>query len=136
MRRANVGRSNSSPFRIEPALGKFSENGCSCWKSKNWRDVFEKQPLDGFQLANESDNVEKQSAALSGDACLATGNAEVLAGESSNDASHSPTIESAWEGSHVGVDRCFVQVALPHASRQNRDCRAFPLAVAEALSAW
>jgi hypothetical protein len=136
MRRANIRRSNSSPLRIEPDFGKFSEYGCSCRKSENWRDVFEKDPLDGFQLANESDDFEVEPASLAVETCLPSCDAEVLTWESPNDSSHSATIESAWEGSHVGVDRRFVQVALPHARCQYRGCRSFPFAVTDAASAW
>jgi hypothetical protein len=134
MRRPNIGRSKSSPFRIEPERGKFSEYGCSCWKSEHWRDVFEKQPLDVLQLANESDDLEKEPASIAVDPGLASGDAEVLAGETANDSSHLSTIDSCWESSHVGIDRRFVQFAVPHARRQYRGCRSFPFAVTDAAS--
>lgn len=136
MRRATVGRSKSCPLRIEPERGKFSEYGSSCGKSEDWRDVFEKQPLDRSQLANKSDDLKKEPAPVAVDACLSARNAEVLAWEPTNDASHAATIRLDWEGSHVGVDRRFVQLAFCHARRQYRGCRAFPLAVTDAASAW
>lgn len=103
---------------------------------ENWRDVFEKQPLDGLQLANESDNLEKQSASLSLDSGLSPCNAEVLAGEPANESSHAATEESAWEGGNVRPDRRVLQPSVFHASRQDCGRRSFPLHETDTASLW
>jgi hypothetical protein len=103
MRGANIGRSNSSPFRIEPERGKFSQYGSSCWKSENWRDVFNKDP-SGLNFANDSDVLEIQSAGVSVEPGLSSGNGEVGTWEASNDAVHSAIKRAAAEGSHVRPD--------------------------------
>ena len=134
VRCTNIGRSKSSPFRIEPDFGKLSEYGCACWKIENWRDVLKKQPLDGLQLANESDNSKEQSASLSLNAGLSAGNAEVLAGEPTNESSHAATEEFAWEGCNVRPDRRLLQPSVFHASRQDCGSRSFPLHETDAAS--
>jgi len=136
VRSTNIGRSNSSPFRIEPERGKFSENGCSCWKSEDWRDVLKKEPLDGLQLANESDDLKEQSAALSLDSGLSAGNTEVLAGEPANESSHAATEEFAREGGNVRPDRRVLHASVFHASRQDCGRRSLPLHETDTASLW
>ena len=121
---------------MEPDFGKFSKNGCSCWKIEDWRDILKKQPLDGLQLANESDDFKEQSAALSLDAGLSPCNAEVLAGEPTNESSHAATEEFAWQGSDVRPDRRLLQPSVLHASRQDCGRRSFPLHETDAASFW
>lgn len=103
---------------------------------ENWRDVLKKEPLDGLQLANESDDLKEQSAPLSRDSRLSAGNAEVLAGKPANESSHAATKESAWEGDNVRPDRRLLQPSVFHASRQDCGRRSFPLHVADAASLW
>jgi hypothetical protein len=131
---ANIGRSNSSPFRIEPERGKFSKYGSSCWKSENWRDVFNKDP-SGLNFANDSHVLEKESAGVSVEPGLASCNAEVGAWETSNDAVHPAIKRAAVEGSNVGPDSSLAQAAVFHTRRQDCGRWSFPLHEADSASA-
>jgi hypothetical protein len=123
VRSANVGRSNRNPLSIEPAFGKFSEYGMSCWKSENWRDVLTIDPF-ASNLANDSHGIEEQSASGSGShAFLLSCDREILTGETENCSSHAATIESCWEGSYVTPDRSPIHGTVFHARNQDADCR-------------
>jgi len=135
MRGANIGRSYSSPFRIEPERGKFAEDSSACWKSEHWRDVFNKDP-SGLNFANDSNVLKPESAPLSVDSGLSAGDGQVLARESSNDAIHSATPRDAVKGSNVGPDRSLAQAAVFHTRRQDCGRRSFPLHEADRASAW
>jgi len=135
MRGANIGRSNSSPFRIEPERGKFSEYGSSCWKSENWRDVFNKNP-SGLNFANDSHVLEIQSAGVSVKPGLASCNAEIGTGEAANDSVHSAIKRAAVKGSNVGPDRSLAQAAVFHTRRQDCGRWSFPLHETDSASAW
>lgn len=135
VRRTNVGRSYRYPFRIEPAFGKFSQYGMSCWKSENWRDVLKKDPL-ASNLANDSHGVEEQSASGSLKARLLSCDREIRAGETENCSSHAPTIESAWEGSDVRPDRSLIHGTVLNARCQNCGCRKLDLHITDAASLW
>jgi hypothetical protein len=126
VRSSNIGRSKSSPFRIEPERGKFSKYGSSCWKSENWRDVFHKDP-SGLNFANDSCVLKEQSAAAAVDSGPLSGHAEVLARESPSDSIHKATPGAAVEGGNVRPDRSFMQCAVAHTRRQDRGGRDFPL---------
>jgi hypothetical protein len=135
MRGANIGRSNSSPFRIEPERGKFSEYGSSCWKSENWRDVFNKDP-SGLNFANDSHVLEIQSAGGSVEPDLSPGHTEVGAWEAANDSVHSAMQRAAVEGSNVGPDRSLTQAAVFHTRRQDCCRWSFPLHETDSASDW
>jgi hypothetical protein len=126
MRGANIGRSYSSPFRIEPERGKFSEYGSSCWKSENWRDVFDKNP-SGLNFANDSDVLEKQSTGVPVESGLSAGDTEVGTWETANDSVHSAIKRAAVEGSHVRPDSLSCQAPVFNTRRQDSGRRDFPL---------
>jgi hypothetical protein len=135
MRGTNIRRSNSSPFRIEPERGKFSQYGSSCWKSENWRDVFNKDP-SWLNFANDSDVLEIQSAGVSVEPGLSAGNGQVGAWEAANDAVHSAIKLAAVEGSNVGPNRSLAQAAVFHTRRQDCGRWSFPLHETDSASAW
>jgi hypothetical protein len=134
VRSSNLSRSKRNPLRIEPAFGKFSENGMSCGKRENWRDVFKKAPL-ASNRANDSHGAEEQPAAGAFDkSFLLACDREVLAGETENCSSHAATVEFAGEGSDVRPDRSFVHGTFRNARCQNRGCRKLDLHIADAAS--
>jgi hypothetical protein len=133
MRGANIGRSNSSPFRIEPERGKFSEYGSSCWKSENWRDVFNKNP-SGLNFANDSHVLEEESTGVSIKPSLSSGNGQVGAWETANDSVHATIKRSAVEGSYIRPDSSVWNTPVFSTRRQDSGRREFPLHAHERAS--
>jgi len=95
VRGANAGRRKTEPFRIEPDFGKRSENGIQPPNSDRCH-VLRRDPL-ASQVASEVEHGEPEAAAGAVDPSTASGEAEVLAREPSNEAIHSPTIRLPWQ---------------------------------------
>ena len=131
---AHVGRSKSSPLRIEPHGGKFSEYDSSCWKSEDCRNVFDIDP-SRFSLPNDPGVLEEESGAVAAfDPFALSGHGEVLAREPASDSIHKPAPRLAVEGSDVRPHRRVVESLVCNARRQNAGRLNFPLDVADAAS--
>jgi hypothetical protein len=135
MRRANIGRSNSSPFRIVPLRGKPSENNSSRGKSKHTGYVFNKDP-SGLNFANDAEILKPESAMFAVDSFLPSGDTEIGAGKSANDSIHFSTPRAAVKGSNVRPDRRVVQTPVRNTRRQDCGRRNFDLQVAATASVW
>jgi len=96
VRRADVGRAEHEPFRIEPELGQVPENGLEPASNKS-RDVLEKDPA-GSNLANDPRNVWPDPSLVCDPSALA-GDAPGLAAKTRSDKIHDSTPRPAIEGS-------------------------------------
>lgn len=79
----------------------------------------------------DSGDLEEQAAALSVESGATTGDRQVLAGESGNDAIHFSMPSRCVEGGNVGPDRCRIHAAFLHARDHDAGCVSFPLNVAD-----
>lgn len=134
MWRANVGRSQAAPFRIEPELGQRPENGIESSASSDGCDVLQEQ-VAGSYVANGADEVEVEAAPLAADAGSLSGEREILAGEASDHQIDTISESSAWECADVRPDRSVVQVARRHPRSEDGCCVAFPLHISQGSTA-
>lgn len=106
-------RAEHAPFRIVPCVGQRPEYDAESFADEPV-DVFHEHVL-GSYLANDSKILEPESGSLSVDACSFSCGGQVLTGEASNDEIHSSTPRCAIEGSHIAIDRSFIQASVFHA---------------------
>jgi hypothetical protein len=133
MRGANIGRSYSSPFRIEPERRKFSEYGFARFFVEDAGDVLDKDP-SGLNFPNDPDIFKPESAGAAVDPGAASSDGEVGAREAPNDAIHKTTPACRVKGSNVRPDRRVVEGAVLHTRRQCCGCGDFPLHEAHCAS--
>lgn len=99
MRSTGVVRSHNPPFTTHPQRGKVAEYSVKPPRSEHWAVLHEREP--GLYLANDPGHFGPQSASLSVKSVTLSGDADVLAGETSaNDVNVSPPWV-AVEGSDV-----------------------------------
>jgi hypothetical protein len=96
-------RRNNSPFRIEPHLGKVSENSIKPPSNERWRVLHEHEL--GFHFANDSLELGPQSGSLAVDSGSFTGDGDVLAREAASHAISDPLPRSTVEAPDVIGDR-------------------------------
>lgn len=126
---ANVGRSDNTPLRIEPAVGQVAENKGQSASGNKGRHIL--QPDEpGIRFANAVPDVRPDPPLVRGAFALA-GCGPRLAGEPSAHDIHVATPASAIEGSNVVPHRSRIQCALAHTRDQARGCKGFPLHVAD-----
>ena len=88
VRRANVGSSQHSPFRIKPQRGQVSKNSSESPRSECWAVFHEDEA--GLYFANDPCHFSPHAAALAVDACAFSCGADVLARKSAtNDVNNS-----------------------------------------------
>jgi hypothetical protein len=100
---ANIARSETAPFRIEPAFGKAPENNVES-SSGELGNVLQVD-VAGSNLAKDAEDLEPEAGALTVDAGATSGQGDVLAGEAGNDKIHDATPRSAVEGFEIVPDR-------------------------------
>ena len=121
---ANVGRSDTTPFRREPEAGKSCEDGSKSMANKP-RDIF-KEDEPGLALLEDPFDVGPEPTLVVGPESLA-GGAERLTRESRSDDIHDSTPRAAVEGSQIRPDRRFTQPSRSALCRQVLDGEGFPL---------
>lgn len=141
---AHVGRGQSDPLRIPPEVGQFSQDagGGALVKlafffvhnggggSSDACDVLQKH-APRTAVGGDADHLVEQAGSGAVKAGAPAGDAEILAGESRNDAIHRSTPASSIEGGDVGPDRSVIQAPLLHARDQDCGGVGFPLNVAD-----
>jgi hypothetical protein len=122
----NVGRCEQTPFRIEPELGKVTEDmGKSC--SNNSWDVLQEEVL-GCHVAHDLCDFRPKPAFVVS-AQLLPSKAERLAGEAGSDEIHSATPCRTVERAEVRPDRSLIQLRLCHPRHESGRCVGIPLNV-------
>jgi hypothetical protein len=129
VRRSHVGRSKSSPFRIEPHAGKIPENSLSWFDIKQSWNVFKTYPDSGSNFANDPRNVEPEAGALAVDSGPPSGVTEVLAGETRSDEIHAAAPRFALEGCEIVPNRRSLQGRSFHPFHEESRSTCFPLNV-------
>lgn len=124
MGRSNVGRAYKAPLRIEPEIGKVSENSVES-QSKVACDILQEDEARSH-LANDSQDLGPEVALVFLPEPTA-GNREGLAWVTGSDDIHPATPRSAIEGSEIRVNRSGLNRPLFHASRQDFADRVLPL---------
>jgi hypothetical protein len=76
---ANIGSSQHSPAAVIPERGQITEDNAEPPSKQSWTVFHEREARSNF--ANDARHVGPQAAALSGDTCAFSGNADVLTGE-------------------------------------------------------
>jgi hypothetical protein len=132
---------------MPPTVGQFSQDAGSCafvqfafgfvhnggGGRSDACDVLQKQEPRTAIVGNAA-NFKEQPAALAVKPSASACQAEVLAWEAANDAIHCATPASSVEGGNVAPDRCCIQAAFLHASRQDCGRVSFPLNVTDGAS--
>jgi hypothetical protein len=130
MWRANVGRSETDPLRIEPDFGQRSENGVESSSHSDGCDVFQ-EDVARSNVANDADEVEVESAPFTVDAGTLPGERQVLTGETSRHQIDTAPETVCGERPHVRPDRSVVQVARRHPGSEDGRCVGFPLHISQ-----
>lgn len=133
MRRSNIGRPYKAPLRIEPEVGKVSENSVES-QPKVACDILQEDEA-GSHLANDSQDLRPEVALVLLSSPLPR-NRERLARVSGSDDIHAATPLAAVEGSQIRVNRRVVKRPFVHASRQDLADRVLPLHETDRSSAW
>jgi len=103
MRRANVGRSQHSPFRIIPERGKVAEHAVESSSSESWR-IFHADKSRSY-LAHDASVLAPQSRTRAIEAGACAGDGYVLTGKASRNHVNTASPWSTVKGSHVIPDR-------------------------------
>ena len=139
----HVGRGNSDPLRVPPAVGQFSHDAggralvespfgfvhSGGGGSSDGADVLQNKPPRSASIGNVED-VEEQARALAIKARAPPGNADVLAGEARNEQIHASAPRCAVEGKQVRPDRRRIERSRFHKADKLRGSSGFPLHVA------
>lgn len=132
---------------MPPDVGQFSQDAGGCALVKNTFgfvhnggggrsdacDVLQKE-VSRTAITGNADDFKEQPAALAIKPGAASCKAEVLAREARNDAIHGSSPASSVEGGDVAPDRCCIQAAFLHASRQDAGRVSFPFNVSDGAS--
>ena len=132
MRGTDVGRSKHTPFRIEPARGKRTQDDVEAVLCRDERsDVFNNDK-SRLNLGDDSSEFVPESAACSAAHAFAfSGERDVGARKTALDAIHASTKASTVEGRNVRPNKTGSQAAFFHARDQNLSGVSFPLHVNE-----
>ena len=108
---ANLGRRVQTPFRIEPELGKITEDVREPVPNKSG-DVLQEHESRSHVTDDPSDGRPEPTLVVN--TTLLTGSGERLAGEAGSDEVHSSSPRRRVEGVEVRPDRSAIQVRLFH----------------------
>jgi len=142
VRSTDVGRSYKQAFRIPTAVGQFShDSGSRALEqfafgfvhnggggSSDTCDVLQNE-FARTASVRDVENAEEKPGALSVESCTATGNRQVLAGETGNDAIHASAPSCAVEGEQVRPDRRCIKRSRFHKRDKLAGSTGFPLHV-------
>ena len=129
VRRSDIGRSEHTPFRIEPERGKVGKNVGEPKRNVPC-DVLEESQA-GSRLGEDASDLGPQMSLVGiseSFACLA----ERLAGVSACDEIHASTPRTSVEGSEVRPDRSAIQGLVFHPGHEDGRGEGVPLDVANA----
>ena len=129
---SNIGRSVSTPLRIEPERGKVSEDDFEA-RFDEPSDVFN-DDQSRLYFFDDSSKLLPEPAALALDSGSLPGDADVLTREAAKHAVHQSTKRPSIEGGHIRPERRWSQVAFVHARSQDFAGVGFPLHVNDASS--
>jgi hypothetical protein len=132
---------------MPPVVGQFSQDagGCAFVKSafgfvhnggggrSDACDVLQKE-VSRTAITGNPDDFKKEAASFAIKPCPPSGKAEVLAREARNDAIHGSSPLVSVEGGDIAPDRCCIQAAFLHASRQDAGRVSFPFNVSDGAS--
>lgn len=118
MTRADRGRREHLPFRIEPEIGQSPENDVKPASNKNSHVLHE--DVGWLRVANDPEHVEPETRARARQASSVASNADVLAREAAADDVDTLSPGGTVEGSDVVMDREARQRAVLLASLQDR----------------
>jgi hypothetical protein len=127
MRRSDVIRSEHTPLRIEPEVGKVREHGVKSQGKVPW-DVLEEDQRRR-DLGDDSSDVRPEVPRV-GFAATVSGDAEWLAGITRRDEIHSAAPRFAVEGRQIVPDRRAIQGRVFHPGHEDGRGEGFPLDVA------
>lgn len=127
VRRANLGRAEHAPIRIEPERGQVPENVPDSTSQEPWDVLQEDDP--GSHLANDSRDVGPDPSGVGLGEAL-PGGADRLAREACRDEIHDATPRAACEGAHVIPDRSEIQGLVFHPRHEDGRGESVPLNVA------
>lgn len=132
MGRADVGRTEQIPFRIEPEVGQGPKNKGQSASGNKGRHIFQEDEI-GSHVANDADDIVPEPA-LVGDAEALSGTAPGLTGKSGKDATYASTPACASEGGQIRPDRRWSHDAFFHARDHDFAGIRFDLNVADDAS--
>jgi hypothetical protein len=127
VRRADVARSDTRPFRIEPERGKVGKQLTESMSIEPWH-VFEEDDR-GVALSDDSDDGRPDPPLVVGALPLA-GDGPRLTREARRDEIHDSTPRLASEGRNVVPDRSEIQGLVFHPGHEDGRGEGFPLDVA------
>lgn len=140
---SHIGRGKSDPLRVPPAVGQFSQDAGGCpfvelafffvhnggGGSSDGADVLQSEAPRTASVGDVED-VEEQPGALAIEPRAPTGDADVLARESGNDAIHLAAPVAASEGDEIRPDRRRIERSCFHKRGKLGGSRGFPFHVA------
>jgi hypothetical protein len=129
---ANLGRAEQAPFRIEPDVGKITEDEWQTSPNKSG-DVFQENK-SWSHVTNDPEDGRPEPAFVV-NSVLVSRNAKWLAWETGSDAIHFSAPRFAIEGREIVPDRSAIQVLLCHPRHEIGRCVGIPLNVTYG-SAW
>jgi hypothetical protein len=127
--RSNIGRSESTPLRIEPERGKVREDDFKAVRAEG-RDVFN-DDQSRLNFGDDAGKLLPEPASLAFDSGLLSGDADVLTREAARDAAHQAPKWVPIEGGHIRPNRRWSHVAFFHARSQDFTGVGFPLHVSD-----
>jgi hypothetical protein len=115
--RANVGRTEHSPFRIEPEFGQVPENSSKSPSSEHWRVLH----VDALRsnLANDPGHLKPEPASRTIQAVSAAGDTDVLAGKAARYHVNNSSPRGSVKGADVRPNREKREASIGLSLRQN-----------------
>ena len=132
VRRANVGRAETRPLRIEPERGQIPENGSEAVSNDGWHVLQEDEPRS--HVANDAEDKGPEPS-LVFESALRSSDAEWLARKPGSDEIHAATEEFAREGFEIVEDRRAIQGRIRHPRHESARRVGVPLDVTHAAVA-
>ncbi len=123
---ANLGRGEQTPFRIEPEVGKVTEDESQA-VSDDSSHVLQEDVL-GSHFTDDAGDVRPEPSFIAHPP-LPASCAERLAGESGSDEIHRSTPRCAVEGAEIVPDRRWIQGLVFHPRHEDGRCVGVPLNV-------
>jgi len=131
---ANVGRAETTPFRIEPQRGKVCEDLIKPALDERG-DVLDEDERRRH-LTHDASKMTPEARTSAGKSSSLPGVGDVLAREAASDEIHDATPRAAVEGGDIRPHRCRIQASFFHLRDQSGAGESFPLHVADDASAW
>ena len=134
MREADFRRTEEARRKRAAQSAKVSSNAFGAAFGEHAADVFDED--EPSARLDEDATRRAPEVSLVVPAETLSGKTVGLAGNAPDDAIHAATEASAWEGSHITMDRCFSHDAALHLRDQISDGEGFPLHTSDWASRW